>query len=152
MNENEAQDPTPEAPPPEASPPEAPAPEASPPEAPAQAPQPETSGGGGESSNRTLMIVLSYLGLLALIPLLMEKEDQEVQWHAKHGLVLFGFWVVLGMVLGLLSAVPVLGCLSLVVSLFVPIAALVVHIIAIVKGINGERFLIPGLSDFADKF
>ena len=34
------------------------------------------------------MIVLAYLGPLALIPLLMEKEDQEVQWHAKHGLVL----------------------------------------------------------------
>ena len=133
MNENEAQTPTPEAPPP-----------------PPSAPQPEA--GGGESSNRTLMIVLSYLGLLALIPLLMEKDDQEVQWHAKHGLVLFATWVILGFVLGALSAVPVLGCLSLLVSLFLPIAALVVHIICIVKGINGERFLIPGISDFANKF
>ena len=135
MNENEAQTPTPEAPPP-----------------PPPAPQPEAGGGGGESSNRTLMIVLSYLGLLALIPLLMEKDDQEVQWHAKHGLVLFATWVILGFVLGALSAVPVLGCLSLLVSLFLPIAALVVHIICIVKGINGERFLIPGISDFANKF
>ncbi len=131
---------------------EAPAPPASegapsPPPPPAPA-----AGGGGESSNRTLMIVLSYLGLLALIPLLMEKDDQEVQWHAKHGLVLFGFWVVLGIVLGVLSAVPVLGCLSMIVSLFLPLVALVVHIICIVKGINGERFLIPGISDFANKF
>jgi uncharacterized membrane protein len=131
MSENEAQTPTPEAPPP---------------------PPPQPASGGGDSSNRTLMIVLSYLGLLALIPLLMEKEDQEVQWHAKHGLVLFGFWVVLGLVLSVLSAVPVLGCLTILVSLFLPIAALVVHIICIVKGINGERFLIPALSDFADKF
>ncbi len=131
MSENEAQTPTPEATPP--------------------SPQPD-GGGGGDSSNRTLMIVLSYLGLLALIPLLMEKEDQEVQWHAKHGLVLFATWVILGFVLGALSAVPVLGCLSLLVSLFLPLAALVVHIICIVKGINGERFLIPGLSDFANKF
>ena len=134
MSENETPTPTPEAPPP-------------PPPQPAA-----TGGGGGESSNRTLMIVLSYLGLLALIPLLMEKDDQEVQWHAKHGLVLFATWVILGFVLGALSAVPVLGCLSLMVSLFLPIAALVVHIICIVKGINGERFLIPGLSDFANKF
>ena len=133
MSDNEAQTPTPEA-------------------APPPPPPPASSGGGGDSSNRTLMIVLSYLGLLALIPLLMEKEDQEVQWHAKHGLVLFGFWVVLGIVFSVLSAVPVLGCLALVVSLFLPIAALVVHIVCIVKGINGERFLIPGLSDFANKF
>ncbi len=132
MSENEAQTPTPEVP--------------------SQPQESAGGGGGGESSNRTLMIVLSYLGLLALIPLLMEKEDQEVQWHAKHGLVLFATWVILGFVLGALSAVPVLGCLSLMVSLFLPIAALVVHIICIVKGINGERFLIPGLSDFANKF
>jgi len=136
MSENEAQTPTPEVPPPPPPP----------------TPQPATGSGGGESSNRTLMIVLSYLGLLALIPLLMEKDDQEVQWHAKHGLVLFATWVILGFVLGALSAVPVLGCLSLLVSLFLPLAALVVHIVCIVKGINGERFLIPGLSDFANKF
>ncbi len=115
-------------------------------------PPPATGSGAGGSSNRTLMIVLSYLGLLALIPLLMEKDDQEVQWHAKHGLVLFGAWVVLGIVLGVLSAVPVLGCLSMLVSVFLPLVALVVHIICIIKGINGERFKIPGLSDFADKF
>lgn len=135
MSENEAPTPTPEAPPPPPPP----------------SPQPAASG-GGESSNRTLMIVLSYLGLLALIPLLMEKEDQEVQWHAKHGLVLFGLWVILGVVLSALSAVPVLGCLTILVSLFLPIAALAVHIICIVKGVNGERFLIPGISDFANKF
>lgn len=144
MSDNEAPTPSPEATPP--------TPEPTPATPEPASPTPETSGGGGESSNRTLMIVLSYLGLLALIPLLMEKDDQEVQWHAKHGLVLFAFWVVLGFVLGALSAVPVLGCLSLLVSLFLPIAALVVHIICIVKGINGERFKIPMLSDFADKF
>ena len=41
------------------------------------------------------MIVLSYLGLLALIPLLVEKNDKEVQWHAKHGLVLLVAEIVL---------------------------------------------------------
>ena len=40
------------------------------------------------SSNRGVMIVLSYLWILALVPLLTEKEDQEVRWHAKNGIVL----------------------------------------------------------------
>ena len=40
------------------------------------------------SSDRTIMLVLSYLGILALIPLLMKKDDPEVQWHAKNGLAL----------------------------------------------------------------
>ena len=34
------------------------------------------------------MIVLAYLWPLALVPLLVEKNDPEVQWHAKHGIVL----------------------------------------------------------------
>ncbi len=34
---------------------------------------------GAPSSNRTVMLILSYLGLLALVPLLVEKDDQEVQ-------------------------------------------------------------------------
>jgi len=34
------------------------------------------------------MIVLAYLWPLALVPLLLEKHDPEVQWHAKHGIVL----------------------------------------------------------------
>ena len=56
-----------------------------------------TPGAGTPSSNRNVMILLSYLWLLALIPLVVEKDDREVQWHAKHGLVLavaeLIFWV-----------------------------------------------------------
>ena len=50
---------------------------------------------GAQSSNRGIMIVLSYLWLLALVPLLVEKEDKEVQWHAKHGIVLMVAEIVL---------------------------------------------------------
>ena len=45
---------------------------------------------GSVSQNRSIMIVLSYLWLLALVPLLVEKDDREVQWHAKHGIVADG--------------------------------------------------------------
>ena len=48
----------------------------------------ETSPGSAPSNNRNVMIVLSYLWLLALVPLLTEKDDKEVQWHAQHGIVL----------------------------------------------------------------
>src|SRR5437016_5802174 len=40
------------------------------------------------SANRGVMIVLAYLWPLALVPLLLEKHDADVQWHARHGLVL----------------------------------------------------------------
>lgn len=35
------------------------------------------------------MALLSYLGLLCLVPLMARKEDRFVQFHAKQGLVLF---------------------------------------------------------------
>src|SRR5687767_12970253 len=113
-----------------------------------------TPGTGTPSSNRNVMILLSYLWLLALIPLVVEKDDREVQWHAKHGIVLtvaeLIFWVafqILTFVLG-----SFLGCL---VAIFAPIIALgivILHIIAIVKGINGQRLIVPGLSQYADRF
>ncbi len=120
-------------------------------------PPPESSAPEVVSSNRNIMIVLSYLGLLALIPLLVDKEDSEVQWHAKHGLVLFGaeFVVMIGLMVigGILGAVS--GGLGCIFGLLWPVfmlVILIVHILCIVKGVKGERFLIPGVSEFVDRF
>ena len=53
------------------------------------------------------MLILSYFGLLALIPLLVEKDDAEVQWHAKHGLILMATWIAVSIVLTILAGVLV---------------------------------------------
>jgi uncharacterized membrane protein len=101
------------------------------------------------------MIVLSYLWPLGLIPLLMEKEDREVQWHAKHGLVLFLLWVVVWVVLAIFSAMIAwldLGCTGCILYSVLSLVILVVHVMAIVKGLNGQRLIIPGVSQYADKF
>lgn len=146
-------------PPDPSSPDNASPPPGSPPPPPAQAPPPPptaaTGGPSGASPNRGVMIVLSYLWLLALIPLLVEKEDSEVQWHAKHGLVLFGTEIVVIIVLAIFSsavAVLDLGCTGCILQSIFSLVVLVVHILCIVKGLNGERFLIPGISPLADRF
>lgn len=123
----------------------------------ASAPPPSPPPVAPAASNRNLMVVLSYLWLLALIPLLTEKGDKEVQWHAKHGLVLtvaeFALWLVLHLVTRLLIvATAGLGCFVVLLFPLIGLAILALHIICIVKGVNGQRFVIPGLSDFADKF
>jgi uncharacterized membrane protein len=113
---------------------------------------PEPVPASATSSNRGVMIVLSYLWILALVPLLVEKEDQDVQWHAKHGIVLMVaeivFWIVFNIVVYMIP----FGC---VVGLIGPLIAMVflgVHIVAIIKGLNGQRLIIPGLSDYASRF
>lgn len=107
---------------------------------------------GKVSPNRTVMIVLAYLWLLALIPLLVEKEDSEVQWHAKNGLVLTAAEVALWIIFFILTMIPFLGCLIMIVQLVLWLGILVLHIMAIVKGVQGGRLVVPVLSDYTSKF
>jgi uncharacterized membrane protein len=110
-------------------------------------------GVGNPSSNRNVMIVLAYVWLLALIPLVVEKDDREVQWHAKHGLVLtvaeIIFWVAYQTLFVVSSFI---GCFGIVFAPLFWLVFVIVHIVAIVKGINGSRLIIPGLSQYADRF
>jgi uncharacterized membrane protein len=109
------------------------------------------------SPNRSVMIVLAYLWILALIPLLVEKHDAEVQWHAKHGLVLTVAELVLlfayALVTSLVSLATFgLGCVLSLLLLFAWIGILALHVVAILKGLNGGRLIVPGISEYADRF
>ena len=134
-----------------------PPPPTAPPPQPAADPGARGAAPGPVSDNRAVWIVLSYLGLLALIPLLVERDDREVQWHAKHGLVLLvaevAVIVALQIVVMLLTAISGgIGCLAGMLLPVLLLAILVLHVVCIVKGLNGQRFTISGLSDFADRF
>ena len=109
------------------------------------------------SPNRGVMIVLAYLWVLALVPLLLDKQDAEVQWHAKHGIVLmiaelillFGY-IMLTSIVSL--ATLGLGCVLSILLVFGWIGILGLHVVAILKGVSGSRLIIPGLSDYANRF
>jgi uncharacterized membrane protein len=104
---------------------------------------------GAVSPNRGIMLVLSYLWLLAIVPLVVEKDDREVQWHAKHGLVLFVAEFILGILISIIvHIVPFAGCVLWIIW---PLIFLF-HIFLIVKAVNGQRIMIPGLSEYADRF
>lgn len=99
------------------------------------------------------MLVLSYVFVLGLVPLLVEKNDNEVQWHAKNGLLLFAAWVVFFMFdVFVLSIVSMFGCLYTVLTAAVNFLYLVLMVIGIVRAVNGKRLVIPYLSGLADKF
>ena len=109
------------------------------------------------SENRTLMLILSYLWILALVPLLVEKEDSEVQWHAKHGLVLLGaefvLWIALAMATSILTVIPVLGALlPPLLGCGIYFAILVLHIIAMIKAVRGERLTLPVITGYVDQW
>ena len=107
---------------------------------------------GAASPNRGIMLVLAYLGPLAVIPLVTEKNDPEIQWHAKHGLVLFVAEIILFCILGVLMHIPVLGCLAALGFPLLGLVFMLFHIFLIIKANNGQRVLVPGISEFANRF
>jgi uncharacterized membrane protein len=109
------------------------------------------------SPNRGVMIVLAYLWPLALVPLLLEKHDPEVQWHAKHGLVLMAAELILFVAYiaatSIVSMATIgLGCALTILMLFGWVGILALHVVAILKGVGGSRLILPGLSHYADRF
>lgn len=84
--------------------------------------------------------MLSYLGILCLVPLLAKKESPFAQFHARQGLVIAIAWIV--------------GWVFFWVPLFGQLAALVifvVNIVALVKTYLGEAWEIPVVTDVAKK-
>jgi uncharacterized membrane protein len=106
---------------------------------------------GAVSPNRGLMLALSYLWILAVIPLVVEKDDREVQWHAKHGIVLLVAEIILWVIIAIITNIPFIGFLGCILWLAWPLI-LIFRIILIVKAVNGQRLIIPGISQYADRF
>ena len=117
-------------------------------------PPPPPPGGVSPSSDRTLMVVLSYLGLLALIPYLTKKDDAEIHWHAKNGVGLLILDVVVWVVFMVITWVmpsDLLGCGVGMIQCVVWIGILVLHIYCIIQAVGGKRPRIPVVTDFAEK-
>ncbi len=103
--------------------------------------------------DRTLMLILAYLGPLSLVPILAEKDDAEVQWHAKNGLVLFGAWAVICIIdVFLVATIQIFSCLYTVFMMFLGLVYLALIVIGIAKALRGERLVVPVLTDLARRF
>jgi hypothetical protein len=109
------------------------------------------------SPNRSVMLVLAYLWPLAVVPLLINRDDAEVQWHAKHGIVLMLAELLGALAISVLTSIVTLitfpvGCVLSLFFIFVWVAVAGLHIAAIVKALGGSRLVIPGLSEHANRF
>jgi uncharacterized membrane protein len=107
--------------------------------------------------NRATMLVLAYLWPLAAIPLLLARDDAEVQWHAKHGLLLMATELSIFLALAVVSTVFTVVTIAVafvmtLVFLFLWAAVFVLHVVAIVRALTGTRLIIPGVSEYAARF
>ncbi len=106
--------------------------------------------GSSGASDRSVMLALSYLFFLGIIPLLMKKDDRDIQWHAKNGLFMFIAYFVLSVVLGLVFWRLPIPCGATAIHCTLWVAYLAVMIFAIMKAMKGERLRFPVISNMAD--
>lgn len=91
------------------------------------------------------MLLLAYAGPAAFVPLVQKKNDPDLQWHAKNGLMLFAAFFVL------MLLVNTLFWYSWRYERLLWLVYIIVDIIALVKATNGGRLRVPLLTDFAEK-
>lgn len=128
----------------------------------------DAPGAPAPQSNRATMLLLAYLWILAFVPLVVAKDDPEVQWHARHGLVLFVVELILwagasSVAAVLLSIGPFAGSfagdlldtgLTRVTGALIQLlwlALVVLHVTLSVKAVRGTRPAIPGIRTLVDR-
>ena len=88
---------------------------------------------------------LSYIFILCLVPLLLQKKSAYAQFHARQGLTITVAWFVLWV----FGIIPILGW---IVAFFGNILLLIVSIAGVIKTLNGESWQIPYIYEWSKKW
>jgi len=91
-----------------------------------------------------IMAIMSYIGVLCLIPILTKEKDEFVKFHTKQGLVLFAGEVATWTIF---SIVPFLWFLANFLGIF----WLILSIVGIVNVTKKEKKEVPLIGKFAEK-
>lgn len=96
------------------------------------------------------MGILSYLGFLALIPYLSEKNNKYIIYHAKQGMNLFIIEIILGVAISIISAILTwrLWIITNIITSLVGLFVAVLSIIGIVNVCNGKAKELPIVNKF----
>ncbi len=108
-------------------------------------PQPPEIKFPAEEKKINPLALLSYIGILFLVPLLVVKEDELVKFHVKQGITLF----IAELITGVVSKVPFIGWL---IGLVGGLIWLVLSIIGILNVLSGKRQELPLIGKYAEQW
>jgi len=91
------------------------------------------------------LAVLWYIGILVLIPLLVEKEDEVVKFHTKQGLALF----ICEVITLLVSWFPIIGWLFGFAGW---ILWVILSLLGIINVLRGKKTPLPLIGGLAERF
>ncbi|TET84035.1 MAG: hypothetical protein E3J36_02480 [Candidatus Nealsonbacteria bacterium] len=98
-----------------------------------------------KKGQKNILAIISYIGILCLVPILMKEKDEFVKFHAKQGLVLF----IAEVATLLISWIPILGWF---IGFILWIIWVVLSLIGIINAVDGKQVPLPVIGKFAKKF
>ena len=109
--------------------------------------EPQDLGNTTTGIQANVSALLCYLAgfITGIIFLLIEKENKFVRFHAMQSIITFGALFVLGI---FVSAVPFIGW---ALRPMVGVVNLILWIVLMIKGYQGEKFKLPVVGDIAEK-
>ena len=108
------------------------------------------------SDQDRVLLVFGYLGPLALVSLVASRRE-FVKWHAKQGIVLSATLVVIYPILNFVHFVldrlfwEIFGELFWIAVWMALVGIMVMMLVCIIRGLEGERFRVPILGELADR-
>ena len=99
--------------------------------------------GGPDLENDKLFGILSYIGILVLVPIFAAKDSRFARFHANQGLVLFLAEIAASIASSILGWIPFIRVIGTILGSVVGLASLVFAIIGIVNVVNGKAKELP---------
>jgi len=109
----------------------------------------KTSTGLDENVAGLLCYVLGWVSGLVFI--LIEQENKFVRFHAMQSIVTFGSITIVAIALSILGLIPYLGVVFDIANGIIGLLAFVLWIVLMVKAVQGTKYKLPWVGDFAEK-
>lgn len=96
-------------------------------------------------------LILCYAGPWAFRPYLRNRDDEELLWHARQGVLLAFAEVVVALTLVFLGLIPIFGFLS--TRFLLPLWllwCLAMSVTSLIQATKGKRHKIPVVHQFVD--
>jgi uncharacterized membrane protein len=103
------------------------------------------------TGDRLRDLILCYAGPWAFVPYLKRREDEELLWHSRQGVLLAFTEISVALALLIMGPFPLLGWVF--VRFFLPMWlmwCLAMSVISVLQACKGKRHKIPVLHQFMD--
>lgn len=123
--------------------------------------EPSETAGAGDAATTSMGIDPKLAGLLAyllgvvsgLIIFLVEKQHQEVRYHAAQSIIVSVALIVVNIALSIVAAIPVIGWVVTLIALpLVGLGALILWIYLLVQGYQLNHVRLPWAGNLAEQW